>query len=65
VVVAVNQGGSSVNLTFTYQNGTVTSVTKYTTSGSKNANNDGSINVTGGSFSTTLDAQSITSFVQN
>jgi O-glycosyl hydrolase len=62
VIVVINRNSSSGNLEFILQNGTVTSFTKYTTSGSKSMNNDGTISVSGGTFSTTLDAQSITTF---
>jgi glucuronoarabinoxylan endo-1,4-beta-xylanase len=66
VIVAINQGGSSVNQQFVIQNGSITSVTKYTTSGSKSLSNDGSITLSGGTvFSSTLDAQSVSTFVQN
>jgi len=62
VIVAVNRNSSSSILEFSLQNDTVNSFTKYTTSASKNMNNDGMITVSEGSFSTTLDAQSITTF---
>jgi len=65
VIVAVNQGTSSVNLDFGFQNGTVSSLTRYTTSGSKNLNNDGTISVTNNLFTAALEAQSITTFVGN
>jgi hypothetical protein len=61
--VAVNQNTSSKSQTFTFQNGTVATVAKYTTSSSKSLSNDGNVAVTGNSFTTTLDAQSITTFV--
>lgn len=63
VVVAMNSSNSSQSLTFTYTNATVTSVTKYTSSQSKNGKNDGVIDATNNSFTTTLDAQSVTTFV--
>jgi glucuronoarabinoxylan endo-1,4-beta-xylanase len=63
VVVAVNQNTSSKSQTFTFQNGTVATVAKYTTSSSKSLSNDGNVAVSGNSFTTTLDAQSITTFV--
>lgn len=63
VIVVVNSNTSAKTQAFTLQNGTVTSVTKTTTSFSKNLSNDGTITVTNGAFSTSLDAQSITTFV--
>jgi glucuronoarabinoxylan endo-1,4-beta-xylanase len=65
VIVAVNQGGASISQQIIIQNGTISGVTKYVTSGSKSLSNDGSITLSSGSFTTTLDAQSITTFVQN
>ena len=41
----------------------VSTVAKYTTSSSKSLSNDGNVAVSGNSFTTTLDAQSITTFV--
>jgi glucuronoarabinoxylan endo-1,4-beta-xylanase len=65
VIVAVNMGGSQVSQQFVIQNGTISSVTKYVTSNSKSLSNDGTITISGGTFTTTLDAQSISTFVQN
>ena len=62
VIVAVNRNSTSRDLEFILQNGSVNNFTKYTTSASKNINNDGTVAVSEGSFSTTLDAQSITTF---
>jgi glucuronoarabinoxylan endo-1,4-beta-xylanase len=63
VIVVVNQNTSSKSQTFTFQNGAITTMTKYTTSSSKSIASDGNVTVTGNSFTTTLDAQSITTFV--
>jgi glucuronoarabinoxylan endo-1,4-beta-xylanase len=63
VIVAVNQNTSSKSQTFTFQNGTVASVAKYTTSSSKNLSSDGNTAISSNSFTSTLDAQSITTFV--
>lgn len=63
VVVAMNNTTSSQNVTFSYSNETVTSVTKYTSSQSKSGKNEGTITATNNSFSTTLDAQSVSTFV--
>jgi glucuronoarabinoxylan endo-1,4-beta-xylanase len=65
VVVAINTGTGSVNQTFTFQNGTVTSVTPYVTSGTKNLSQQAIVNVAGGSFTYTLEPKSVTTFVQN
>lgn len=62
VIVAINRNSTSSTLEFILQNDTVTNFTKYTTSSSKNIINDGTISVSEGSFSSTLDAQSITTF---
>ncbi|HEX3046499.1 MAG TPA: cellulose binding domain-containing protein, partial [Bacillota bacterium] len=63
VVVVVNRNTSSQSLTLSMSGATVGSLTKYTTSGSKSVNNDGTISGSGGSFSVTVDASSATTFV--
>ncbi len=63
IVVALNQNKSSVNQNFTLQNGTVANMVKYTTSSSKSLASGGSVAVSNGSFSASLDAQSVTTFV--
>jgi hypothetical protein len=63
VVVAMNNSTSSQNITFSYTGATVTSATKYTSSQTKNGKNEGVIAATNNSFTTTLDAQSVTTFV--
>jgi glucuronoarabinoxylan endo-1,4-beta-xylanase len=63
VVVAMNNSTSSQSITFSYTNATVTSVSKYTSSQTKNGKNDGVIDAANNSFTTTLDAQSVTTFV--
>ena len=63
VIVAENSGTSSQSVTFSCSNSTIVSVTKYTSSQSKNGANDGTIAATNNSFTTTLDAQSVTTFV--
>ncbi|MCI0550380.1 MAG: T9SS type A sorting domain-containing protein [Anaerolineae bacterium] len=65
IIVALNRNSSTRNITFTLQNGSVTSFTKYTTSSSKNVSNDGSTNLSGSSFTATLDASSISTFVSS
>jgi glucuronoarabinoxylan endo-1,4-beta-xylanase len=65
VVVAINAGTGSVTQSFTFQNGTVSSVTPYVTSGTKNLSPQTIVNVSGGSFTYTLEPKSVTTFVQN
>jgi hypothetical protein len=63
VIVAVNNASSSKSQAFTYSGATVTSVQKYTSSQSKNCADDGAISATNNSFTASLDAQSVTTFV--
>jgi glucuronoarabinoxylan endo-1,4-beta-xylanase len=63
VIVAVNNSTSTKTQSFTYSNADVKSVQKYTASQSKKAISDGTITATNNSFTATLDAQSITTFV--
>jgi len=63
VVVAMNNTTSSQSVTISFTGATVTSVTKYTSSQTKSGKNDGVIAATGNSFTATLDAQSVTTFV--
>jgi glucuronoarabinoxylan endo-1,4-beta-xylanase len=65
VIVALNMGTSSFSEPFIIQNGSVSSVTPYVTSASQSIEALGSISVTDGSFTATLGAQSITTFVSN
>ncbi|MBL7110861.1 MAG: T9SS type A sorting domain-containing protein [Bacteroidales bacterium] len=60
VIVIVNRNPVTVDLEMILQNGSVSSFAKFTTSGNKNILNDGTINVSGNSFSATFDAQSVT-----
>lgn len=62
VIAVVNRNNSPVNLSFSLQNGSIDTLTKYTTSDTKNLKNDGGISVTGGTFSASVDASSITTF---
>ncbi|MBC7390552.1 MAG: T9SS type A sorting domain-containing protein [Opitutaceae bacterium] len=62
VVVAINNGTTSKSQQFTIQNGGVSGMSKYTTSISKNIASDGNVSVMNGSFTSTLDAQSVTTF---
>jgi hypothetical protein len=63
VVVVVNSNSSASSQSFAITGATVPSFTKYTTSGSKSVANDGSVAVTNGAFTVSLDAQSITTLV--
>jgi glucuronoarabinoxylan endo-1,4-beta-xylanase len=63
VVMAMNNNTSSQSVTFSFSGATVTSVHKYTSSQSKNGADDGTITATNNSFTATLDAQSVTTFV--
>jgi len=64
VIVALNTGTGSVNQQFNIQNGSVGSLEGYRTSSSQNMADIGSSGVSGGSFTATLSAQSVTTFVQ-
>ena len=63
VIVTVNNSTSAKTQQFALQNGSVSTMTKYTTSISKNVANDGTVTVSNNSFTSTLDAQSVTTFV--
>jgi hypothetical protein len=65
VVVAINTNSSVKTQAFTLSNATVpvTSFQKYTTSSNKNAVEDGTVAVTNGAFSLSLEAQSISTLV--
>jgi len=62
--VALNMGTSSVNQQFNIQNGNAATLEGYRTSSSQSMADIGSFGVSGGSFTPTLVAQSITTFVQ-
>ncbi len=63
VVVVVNRNASAQSVSLAINGATVQSLTKYTTSGSKSVNNDGAISASNGSFTLSLDAQSVTTYV--
>ncbi len=65
VIVAINTSSRAVSQTFTIKNGNATSVTPYTTSQTKSMQAGTSYNVVSGSFTSSLDAKSVTTFVQN
>jgi glucuronoarabinoxylan endo-1,4-beta-xylanase len=64
VIVAVNNG-SSIQLPFSIQNGSVSAMTPYVTSGSRNCVQGGPIALSNGGFTAALDSSSITTFVSN
>ncbi|PYG90211.1 glucuronoarabinoxylan endo-1,4-beta-xylanase [Ruminiclostridium sufflavum DSM 19573] len=65
VIVAINKGTAAVNQKFNLQNGAtgLSSVNTYVTTGSKNVAAGASVNVSDGSFTAQLPAQSVTTFV--
>ncbi|HME57893.1 MAG TPA: hypothetical protein VKF63_06110 [Terracidiphilus sp.] len=64
VIVAINSNTSSSSLQFTIQNKTVTTLTPYQTTSSGGLTALSPISVSSNSFTTSLPAQSITTFVQ-
>jgi glucuronoarabinoxylan endo-1,4-beta-xylanase len=65
VVIVVVNNGSSIRQTFSIQNGSVTRVTPYVTSSSKNCVQENDITVSSGKFTSSLDASSVTTFVSD
>lgn len=63
VIIAVNQNTSAKNQTFNISKGAFANPMRYTTSSSKRLAEGGAPAVNNGSFTATLDAQSITTFV--
>ena len=64
VIVAINSNTSSESLSFTLNNGSVTSLTPYQTTSAGGLVAQSTVSVSGGQFSYTLPAQSIVTFVQ-
>ncbi len=64
VIVAVNANNNSVSQSFAIHNGNATLLEGYQTSTNDSMTDIGSFAVSGGSFTATLPAQSITTFVQ-
>jgi len=62
VMVVINQNSSSVNLNTTVSNGTVTKLTKFTTSATKKMVNDGNVTISGNAFVASVDGNSVTTF---
>ncbi len=65
VIVALNVGSNAVNQKFTITNSSVTSVIPYRTSSTENMATLSAISASRGSFTTSLPALSITTFVQS
>jgi len=63
VIVALNRNTSAKTQDFTIVSGSFGSAHKYTTSNTKKLADDGPVTVTNGSFTATLDPQSVTTFV--
>jgi glucuronoarabinoxylan endo-1,4-beta-xylanase len=63
VIVALNRGTSAVSLNITVTKGSFANAHKYTTSNTKKLSDDGAVTVSNGSFTASLDAQSVTTFV--
>ncbi len=63
VIIALNRNTSAKTQDFTVTNGTFANVHRYTTSSSKKLADDGPVTVTNGSFTASLDPQSVTTFV--
>ncbi|MGD0339115.1 MAG: T9SS type A sorting domain-containing protein [Bacteroidota bacterium] len=65
IIVVVNTGSSSIAQTFRIQNlaGGTAVLTPYVTSATKNCNQESDITASDGSFTTTLDGSSVTTFV--
>jgi len=63
VIVAINNGTQSVDQTFILREGSVSGFTPYVTSNTQNCVQQSDINVTGNTFSATLEASSIATFV--
>jgi len=64
IIVAVNTSTGAVNQQFSITNGSVGSVVPYRTSSSQNLAQLGTLTLSGNSFTTSLPAQSVTTFVQ-
>jgi glucuronoarabinoxylan endo-1,4-beta-xylanase len=62
VIVVLNNNIDAVSLDFNVLNGTFEKLTQFTSSDTKKVVNEGEIAISGGAFSATLDASSITTF---
>lgn len=64
VVVAINTGSADVKQTISFQDASATSVVPYLTTSSKNAEQGSAVTLTGNSFTYTVPANSIVTFVE-
>lgn len=62
VMVVVNRNSTSNNLNFDIKNGNVDKLTQFTSSSRKKELNEGELSVTGGKFTATISAKSVTTF---
>jgi O-glycosyl hydrolase len=62
VVIALNRNPAPAEVCFEIQNGSLDTLTMFTTSAGKNVENGGIVVLSSGTFSASLDAQSITTF---
>ena len=65
VIVALNMSSSTSYQTFSFQNGSMSSFTPYTTSETENVQQGSNLTVTNGSFTAALEPSRITTFVSN
>jgi glucuronoarabinoxylan endo-1,4-beta-xylanase len=65
VIVAINYYAPAIEQTFKIKNGTVTSFTPFITSSTKNCAQQADIALSNGSFTVTLEEESVTTFVSN
>jgi glucuronoarabinoxylan endo-1,4-beta-xylanase len=65
VIIVLNRNSSSISQTFIIQNGAATAFTPFVTSSSQNCTQRNDILISSGSFTATLDASSVTTFVSN
>jgi glucuronoarabinoxylan endo-1,4-beta-xylanase len=64
VIVAINESHNAVSQTFAIDNARVTSMTPYQTSSAGGLKPQAAVSVSGGTFTYSLPAESITTFVQ-
>ena len=63
MLVVINRNTTAATLNFNLQNAEISSLKKFTTSETKNVYNEGAVSFSTNSFSSTVDAQSVTTFV--
>ena len=62
VIVVINLNETDVDLNFTIQNSSINSLTQFTSSATKKVVNEGSFTITSGTFSATIEGESISTF---